>query len=173
MTGGRPPYAAQKSVVVDDFAKRLRPSLGDISANAIEDMLHSPARQGIPGDFFIPRINLAEFELGKPCQKFLSLAQRERLHLLGNLLYAGRHAVIIAPAAIVGQSRDGPPNCGGSANDRDEQIAGLDSQLRRTLPRSCSIAWFGARLQFQSPFDDIFERGHKQHQPNFKHAAFH
>jgi hypothetical protein len=28
-------------------------------------------------------------------------------------------------------------------NDRDEQIAALDSQLRWTLSRFCSIAWFG------------------------------
>jgi hypothetical protein len=30
-----------------------------------------------------------------------------------------------------------------SPNDRDEQIAAMDSQLRWTLPRFCSIAWFG------------------------------
>jgi len=29
------------------------------------------------------------------------------------------------------------------ANDRDEQIAERDSQLRWTLSRFCSIAWFG------------------------------
>jgi hypothetical protein len=29
-------------------------------------------------------------------------------------------------------------------NDRDEQIAALDSQLSRTLSRFCSIAWFDA-----------------------------
>jgi len=29
-----------------------------------------------------------------------------------------------------------------SDNNRDEQIAEMDSLLRRTLPRFCSIAWF-------------------------------
>jgi len=29
-------------------------------------------------------------------------------------------------------------------NDRDEQIATMDSQLRLTLSRFCSIAWLGA-----------------------------
>ena len=109
MSGGRPRYADQKSVVVDDFAKRLRPSLGDIAANAIEDMLHPPARQGISGDLFIPRINLVEFELGEPFEKFLSLAQRERLHLLGNLFYTRRHMAMIAPATVARQSRDSLP----------------------------------------------------------------
>ncbi|MFN9184012.1 MAG: hypothetical protein ACK6DN_13100, partial [Planctomycetota bacterium] len=30
-------------------------------------------------------------------------------------------------------------------NDRDEQIAAMDSQLHWTLSRFCSIAWFGGR----------------------------
>jgi hypothetical protein len=34
-------------------------------------------------------------------------------------------------------------------NGRDEQIAILDSQLRWTLSRFCSIAWFGYALQLQ------------------------
>ena len=37
------------------------------------------------------------------------------------------------------------------ANGRDEQIAILDSQLRWTLSRFCSIAWFGHALQPQQP----------------------
>lgn len=116
MSGGRPRYADQKSVVVDDFAKRLRPSLGDIAANAVEDVLHPPARLGISGDLCIPRIHLAEFELGEPGKKFLPLTQWERLHLLGNLLYAGRDTTRIAPATTTRQSRDSPPKCRGSAN---------------------------------------------------------
>lgn len=116
ISGGSPRYADQKSLVVDDFAKRLRPSLGDIAANAIENMLHPATRQGIPGDLFIPRIDLAEFEIGEPSQKFLTLAQRKRLHLLGDLLYAGRHTNIVAPATVARQSGDSSHNCGGSAN---------------------------------------------------------
>jgi hypothetical protein len=96
IAGGSARYADQKSVVVDDFAKRLCPSLGDIAAYAIEDPLHPTARLGIPGDLLIPRINLAEFEVGKPSQKFLPLAQRKRLHLLGDLLHPGHHNEIIA-----------------------------------------------------------------------------
>ena len=103
-------YADQKSLVVDDFAKRLRPSLGDVAANTIEDALHPTARLGIPGDLLIPRINLAEFEVGKPGQKFLPLAQRKRLHLLGDLLHAGRHAAIIARTALWRQSKASPGN---------------------------------------------------------------
>jgi hypothetical protein len=34
-------------------------------------------------------------------------------------------------------------------NGRDEQIAILDSQLRWTLSRFCSIAWFGTVILFQ------------------------
>jgi hypothetical protein len=72
---------------------------------AIEDALHSTARLGIPGDLPIPRINLAEFEVGKPSQKLLPLAQGKRLHLLGDLLHAGRHAAIIARTAGWRQSK--------------------------------------------------------------------
>jgi hypothetical protein len=32
-------------------------------------------------------------------------------------------------------------------NDRDEQIAAVDSQLRRTLTRVCSNVWFGVTLE--------------------------
>jgi hypothetical protein len=39
-----------------------------------------------------------------------------------------------------------------TANDRDEQIAEKDSQLRRTLPRFCSIAWFAKSIiTYSSP----------------------
>jgi len=123
MSGGRRRYADQKSVVVDDFAKRLRPSLGDIAANPVEDMLHPPAREGIARDLGIPRIHLAEFKLGEPSEKFLSLAQRERFYLLSNLLYAGRHIAIIAPATTTRQSRDSPPKYRGSANGSDQWLA--------------------------------------------------
>jgi hypothetical protein len=137
MSGGRPRYADQKSVVVDDFAKRPRPSLGDIAANPVEDMLHPPARQGILGDVCIPRIHLAEFKLGEPSKKFLSLAQRERLHLLGNLLYAGCHRRMIAPAVIVRQSRDSPPKYRGSANACLQQLAA--NRLSRPLNAVASL----------------------------------
>jgi hypothetical protein len=54
----------------------------------------------------------------------------------------------IAPTAY----RDGrllmPQATEQAQNDRDEQIAERDSQLRRTLPRFCSIAWFAL---FASP----------------------
>ena len=122
----------QKSLVVDDFAKWLRPSLGDIAANTIEDVLHPTARPGIPGDLLIPRINLAEFEVGKPGQKFLPLAQRKRLHLLGDLLHAGRHSAIIARTALWRQSKASPRNCRGSANGRLQQIAAN----RLTIPQN-------------------------------------
>ena len=74
MSGGSPRYADQKSLVVDDFAKRLRPSLRDIAANAIDDALHPAARLGISGYLFIPHVHLAEFKIGEPSQEFLSLA---------------------------------------------------------------------------------------------------
>jgi len=105
--------ADQKSLVVDDLAKRFRPPLGDIAANTIKDALHPTARLGIPGDLLIPRINLAEFKVGKPGQKFLPLAPRKRLHLLGDLLHAGRHFAIIARTALWRQSKASPGNCRG------------------------------------------------------------
>ena len=74
MSGGRPRYADQKSVVVDDLAKRLRPSLGDIAANTIDDALHPAARLGISGYLFIPRVYLAKLKIGEPSQEFLPLA---------------------------------------------------------------------------------------------------
>ena len=40
-------------------------------------------------------------------------------------------------------------NASSTPNGRDEQIAILDSQLRWTLSRFCSIAWFGYALQLQ------------------------
>jgi hypothetical protein len=43
--------------------------------------------------------------------------------LLGDLLYASRHAGIIAPAIVARQSGDSPHNCSGSANDCDQQLA--------------------------------------------------
>jgi hypothetical protein len=83
ISGGSPRYAAQKSLVVDDFAKRLCPSRSDIAANAIENTLHPATRQGITRDLFIRRIDLAELEVSAPSQKFLALAQQKRLHLIG------------------------------------------------------------------------------------------
>lgn len=74
MSGESPRYADQKSLVVDDFAKRLRPSLGGIAANAIDDALHPAARLGISGYLFIPRVYLAKLKIGEPSQEFLSLA---------------------------------------------------------------------------------------------------
>jgi hypothetical protein len=115
ISGGSPRYAAQKSLVVDDFAKRLCPSRSDIAANAIENTLHPATRQGIPGDLFIPRIDLAEFEVGEPSQEFLALAQRKRLHLFGDLLNAGRHPAIVALTALWRQAKVLPRNCSGSA----------------------------------------------------------
>ena len=117
MSGGIPRYADQKSLVVDDFAKRLCPSLSDIAANAIDDALHPSARLGISGYLFIPRIYLTELKIGEPGQEFLSLAYWQRLHLLGDLLYAGRHAGIVASVTVARQSKDSPPNCYGSANN--------------------------------------------------------
>ena len=43
ISDGSPRYAAQKSLVVDDFAKRLGPSCSNVPANTIEDTLHPPA----------------------------------------------------------------------------------------------------------------------------------
>lgn len=74
MSGESPQYADQKSLVVDDFAKRLRLSLGYIAANAIDDALHPAARLGISGYLFIPRVYLTKLKIGEPCQEFLSLA---------------------------------------------------------------------------------------------------
>jgi hypothetical protein len=74
ISGGSARYADQKSLVVDDFAKRLRPSLSDIAAHAIDSTLHPPARPGISGDLFIPLINLAELKVGEPSKEFLTLA---------------------------------------------------------------------------------------------------
>ena len=66
MSGGSPRYADQKSLVVDDFAKRLRPSLGDIAANAIDDALHPAARLGVTGHLFVPGVHLAKLKIGEP-----------------------------------------------------------------------------------------------------------
>jgi hypothetical protein len=74
MSGGSPRYADQKSLVVDDFAKRLRPSLGDIAANAIDDALHPAAWLGISGHLFVPGVYLAKLKICEPSQEFLSLA---------------------------------------------------------------------------------------------------
>ena len=167
MSGGRPRYADQKSVVVDDFAKRLRPSLGDIAANPVEDMLHPPARQGISSDLCIPRIHLAKFELGEPSQKLLSLAQRERLHLLSNLLYAGRHDVIIALATITRQSRDSPPKYRGSANGGDQRLATLDFPSGPISSRVRCIALFCK--SHHGPYDDIYAAREMQH--GFSHKC--
>jgi hypothetical protein len=43
-------------------------------------------------------------------------------------------------------------------NDRDEQIAAKDSQLRRTLSQFCSIAWFGTVWADprSNPFRELF-----------------
>ena len=59
---------------------------------------------------------------------------------------AGRHPDITTSGtkthnAINGFMDDTLP-AASCPNDRDEQIAAMDSQLRRTLPRFCSIAWF-------------------------------
>jgi hypothetical protein len=106
-------------------------------------MLHPPARQGISSDLCIPRIHLAEFELGEPSKKLLSLAQRERLHLLSNLLYSGRHGDIIALATITRQSRDSPPKYRGSASAGDQRLATLDFLSGPILSRVRCIAWLG------------------------------
>jgi hypothetical protein len=154
MSGGSPRYADQKSLVVDDFAKRLRPSLGDIAANAIENTLHPAARLGIPGDLFIPRIDLAELKVGEPSQKFLALAQRKRLHLLGDLLYTRRHTGIIAPATVVRQSSDSPQNCWASANGRDQWLAAVGLVVNQDDARE-SIASRGSVCFLTGP-DTIF-----------------
>ena len=74
MPGGSPRYADQKSLVVDDFAKRLRPSLGNIAANAIDDALHPAARLGSSGHRFVAGVDLAKLKIGELSQEFLSLA---------------------------------------------------------------------------------------------------
>jgi hypothetical protein len=44
-------------------------------------------------------------------------------------------------------------------NGRDEQIAALDSQLRWTLSRFCSIAWFVGARSPRNPFaTDLMRR---------------
>ena len=48
----------------------------------------------------------------------------------------------IEPTAHLSGSLLMPQATEKARNDRDEQIATMDSQLRRTLPRFCSIAWF-------------------------------
>jgi hypothetical protein len=59
--------------------------------------LHPPAGLSISGDLGIPRVGLVELKLGEPRQQFFPLADGKRLHLLGDLLYAGCHFIILAP----------------------------------------------------------------------------
>ena len=76
------------------LVKRLRPVLGDIATHAIQYALHPSGGLSISGDLGIQRIGLAELKLGEPRQQFLPLAHGKRLHLLGDLLYAGCHFFI-------------------------------------------------------------------------------
>jgi hypothetical protein len=65
-----------------------------------------------------------------------------------DLTHHGRKGGKKAPHRIAGEV-GGTDLCSGVRhlkilcdNNRDEQIAEMDSLLRRTLPRFCSIAWF-------------------------------
>jgi len=67
-------------------------------------------------------------------------------------------------------------------NDRDEQIATMDSQLRRTLPRFCSIAWFGCLIDHRDAttlprcanrLGDQVRMGKKRRHKRDKYEAYH